>query len=235
MDTNSWLPLEEKTYAVCPIQIVGIMFTYFQKLVSQNILFLQNLKGSYTLIFRSGNQSWSLSSMGFLSEFFDKNRIILLRDHGHCQVSTGNILENCLTCRGEQFLFLYETPLGKQHTGNFSHFIHSIARTQKDFCSFLREECLSFSWVLLPNFVVECPISVLFSSLVQHPIQFGIAQWLADIQYFLVSFGNNGNHMTPFWSKIYKQIHWGRLLPIFQSEMQWVTPLHHFSFSDHGH
>lgn len=173
--------------------------------------------------------------MGFLSKFFDKNRIILLRDHGHCQVSTDNILENCLTCRGEQFLFLYETPLGKQHTGSFSYFIHSIPRTQQDFCSFLCEECLSFSWVLLPSFLVEWPISVLFSSLLQHPIRFGIAKCPADVQYCLVSFGNKGGHVTPFWSKICKQIHWVRLSPTVLSETQLVTPLHYFSCSDHGH
>lgn len=136
--------------------------------------------------------------MGFLSKFFDKNRIILLRDHAPCQVSTDNILENCLTCRGEQFLFLYETPLGKQHTGNFSHFIHSIPRTLEDFCSFLRVECLPFSWVLLPSFLVACPISVLFASLLQHPIQFAVAKCPADAQYFLVSFGHIGGCVTPF-------------------------------------
>lgn len=55
-----------------------------------------------------------------------------------------NIFESCLRCRGDPFLFLCETPLGNQHTGNFSLATHSGSKTHKGFCSFPNIERLPF-------------------------------------------------------------------------------------------
>ena len=133
----------------------------------------------------------------------------------------GDISESCLTCRGEQFLFLYETPLGNQHTGNFSHSTRSIARTQKDFCSFPNIECLPFFQRLLPRFLVaQCQFS--FSSLLEHlnlVWDSKVLRWNP-----ILSFGNKrGACDTISGQRDIKRSHWVGFSGMFHRETQLET------------
>lgn len=129
-----------------------------------------------------------------------------------------DIFESCLACRGEWFLFLYETPLGNQHTGNFSHCTRSIARTQKDFCSFPNIECLPFFQRLLPRFLVaQCQFS--FSFLLEH-LNF---VWDSKVPSWnpIFSFGNKrGACDTISGGKDVSRSHWVAFSGMFLRETQ---------------
>lgn len=159
MDINSWLPLQRKSCLAGPMWTVGLTITCLQEMVYQALYFCRACE-----IFRCWFEEAETSlGASFLWDFFSLLQInyIWLREPGHCEVSTDTISENCLICRGERFLLLHETPLGKQHAGNFSHSIHSLSRAQKDSCSIQSMECLPFSQVLLSRFPVASPISIL--------------------------------------------------------------------------
>lgn len=138
---------------------VGLTITCLQERVYQALYFSRACE-VLRCLFAEVETSLGAS---FLRDFFSLLKMNYIAEEARSLRGehTQRIWELLNMQRGTILISPWNSTGKTAHRQFFSHPIHSISRTQKDFCSFQSMDCLPFSQGLLPRFLAAGPISIL--------------------------------------------------------------------------